>query len=128
MKYFLFNRLKCYYHRLSPPLAGLFRVLSATQQTSSSYPCLPAGRLLLKGEGRCCITNSNYITTTSTSVLYSPLSEIPITIIIYDRRGLCLDDPAIGGIWRKAFFRCVVARYTISSHTPSHHPHKSSAH
>jgi hypothetical protein len=71
---------------------ALFIVLFVTQPTSSSHPSP-------RGEGRCCIANTNFVTTTSTLYLYSSFSGTPIIIGISEKRGLC-----VGGLllWRRA--------------------------
>jgi hypothetical protein len=47
--------------------------------------------LLQKEKERYCISLMNFITTTSTSYHYSPLSETPVVTRISEKRGLCSD-------------------------------------
>jgi hypothetical protein len=79
----LLSQLKCYYDR--PLRRTLVRSFIIQQDLTLLS--------LSKGEGRCFITNPNFLTTISTISLYSTFSETPINIGVAEKRGLCADGP-----------------------------------
>ena len=87
MLFFLWTRLHCHYKLL---LRRTFiRFIPNSTEASSASPS-PVG------EGRCCIINPNFITTTSASYPYSLYSKTPIDIRTSKIRGLCVASLSFG--------------------------------